>query len=110
MACKLDIVEYGYRFKLAWFEDGEEGGFLGQDPDDGTGKPPVLRESWEHWAASKAVRPASRDDLGFFWESIGEARSALAKARAALKFERPLPEWAQTAIANGWKAPKGWKP
>ena len=32
-----------------------------------------------------------------------EATAALRIARAALKHERPLPEWAKTAIANGWK-------
>lgn len=110
MATTLEIVERGYNFYLAWFEDGDEGGFLGQDPLDGTGDPPTDRDDWEHWAASKAVSSAERDSYGFTWESERAAKSALALARAALNYERPLPEWAQTALANGWKAPRGWKP
>lgn len=114
MATTLGIIDDGrYKYRLGWFADGEEGGWLGQDPRDGKGTPPVDRDSWEHWAASKAVgelTSTERDVSGFYWESDKAARFALRAAKLALKHKRPLPSWAKTAIANGWKPPKGWKP
>lgn len=47
----------------------------------------------------------------------GLARGLLILSRAATKqaqseedADRPWPEWAETARANGWKPPKGWRP
>ena len=53
-----------------------------------------------------------RDHSGFFWETPAAARGALriAKAAIAVGVDRPLPDWAQQALAAGWTAPKGWKP
>ncbi len=113
MAWTLDIIVEQYKFRIAWYEDGEEGGWLGQDPNDGLGDAPTDSDDWEHWAASGAVRalPSTQSDsLSFFWESMSDAKAALRVAKLALKSERPMPDWARTAIANGWKPPRGWKP
>lgn len=47
------------------------------------------------------------------WETGGGARAALRVAKAAIKAndgKRPLPAWAVSALAAGWKAPRGWRP
>jgi len=101
------------RYRIQWaFPDGELGGYLGQDKNDGSEDPPEDRDAWDHWAASKAVMglPGSdRDDTSTFWETEAGARVALRLAKAALKQVKPLPDWAKTALAEGWKPPKGWK-
>lgn len=106
-------------YHVAWLlaDDGEVGGVLGQDPQDGTGAEPKDAADWEHWAASKAVRAMEpkpeRDSFGFCWESRRAAHAARRIAKAAIKRGRaakPLPDWAQKALAAGWKAPKGWSP
>lgn len=100
-------------FRIQWaFEDDDLGGYLCQNADDGKGDPPEDRDAWQHWAASKAVQAApgyARDTISAFWETESQAKVALRLAKAALKQERPLPEWAQKALAEGWKPPKGWK-
>ncbi len=76
------------------------------------GEAPKDKDEWQQWAASKAIRSVPGvlfDIIGAFWETEAEARVALRVAKEALKQERPLPEWAKTALAEGWKAPKGWK-
>jgi len=51
---------------------------------------------------------------GWEWENHVAAKAAFRVAKAALKNYRNgtgvWPEWARTALANGWKAPEGWKP
>jgi len=111
---KLIAYEERRAWHICWVLEDDLGGALGQNRSDGTGPAPDDRDDWEHWAACKAIRemdrPPKRDSVGFCWDTQSGANAALRIARAALKFERPLPEWASTAIANGWKAPKGWKP
>lgn len=102
-------------FRIIWQFDDDMGGTLGQNKDNGLGPAPTDKDDWEHWAACKAimeapVRQYSRDVEGFFWREAASAKAALALAKAAIKAERPMPEWAQQAIQNGWRAPKGWKP
>jgi len=111
------LIVTGHREKdghyIQWaFDDGELGGYLCQSADDGEGDPPEDKDAWQHWAASKAVRSAPGvqfDSTGAFWETEAGARVALRVAKEALKQVRPLPDWAKTALAEGWKPPKGWK-
>jgi hypothetical protein len=112
MACKLVITEERYSFFIQWEEDDDLGGYLCQSKTDGMGDPPKDRDEWEHWVASRAVRSApgyKQGSFGAYWESEKEARAALRIAKEALKQDRPMPEWATTALAAGWKPPKGWK-
>lgn len=112
MASKLVVVEEKYKYRIQWEEDDDLGGYLCQDEKDGEGDPPKDRESWEHWSASKAVRHLEGiqfDSFSGYWEEERLARAALQIAKEALKQERELPEWATTALAQGWKPPKGWK-
>lgn len=112
MTDRLVLDEEKYQFRIRWECDDDLGGYLCQDKSDGKGAAPKEREAWEHWAASKAVRSAPGvqiDSCSAWWESKNEALGALRIAKAALKQQRPLPEWATMALAAGWVAPKGWK-
>jgi hypothetical protein len=108
------VVECGRGgvWRIQWMFEDAEGGYLGQSSDDGDGEPPEDKDSWQHWAASKAAKSApgaERDSISAFWETESQARVALRLAKEALKQVRPLPDWAKTALAAGWKPPKGWK-
>ena len=37
-------------------------------------------------------------------------RRTLQMARKAMRGTKKMPAWARTALANGWKAPRGWEP
>jgi len=118
MADKLIIYNANnHLFYLQWeveLDDGEIdlGATLCENKNDGLGKQPTDRGDWEHWMACKTVRELpnfQRDDRGAYFESQAEAKNALAIVKLALKQDRPMPQWAKTALAEGWKAPKGWK-
>lgn len=118
MKTRLVVVQEArdyYRWRIQWEfldEDERDGGYLVQMSDDGLGEPPNDREEWEHWAASRAVRETNgymHDNTGAYWESRRLACAARDVAVLAIKQERPLPEWAKRALAEGWKPPKGWK-
>lgn len=71
----------------------------------------------DHHAAEEAVKDMKDgregEDGPFWWSSRSGAQKALKVAKEAAKLaaeKRPLPEWAKKALAEGWKAPKGWKP
>ena len=123
------VVEEAYRltitaedgYCLVWLvtvDDGEvdHGAILG----DSLGKetysiPEATDEYWENRmtaylaSISDGVRHTSS---GFIWETRTAAVKALKAIKMALKLgpNRPVPEWAQKALSEGWKPPKGWKP
>lgn len=102
---KLAIDERGYFFTIGWLdpEDSEFGAYLGETLSDP-----------EHAAATAAVRKVADGRDGqrrYFWESKAHARAALQIAKLAIaNLDRPMPEWAKTALSEGWKPPRGWKP
>jgi hypothetical protein len=107
MTTRLDTFEVRYDWIVAWDDEGYPGLALGEDAGD---EP-------EHIAASKAAESLGtnrrRTDGALTWESKSDATKALRAARAAVKAAKagkPLPEWAITATAAGWKPPKGWTP
>jgi hypothetical protein len=108
--------EQKYVWRAGWLVNDEEYGeevglWLGQapqlEPEDG-----AEREEWETYLVDQALKVAGTecDNDGFFWETESQCKKALKLAREAMKFERPVPDWAQKAIAAGFKPPKGWKP
>ncbi len=114
MADKLVVVEEKYLYRIQWeLDDGDDlGAYLCQSEEDGVGEPPTERSDWEHWTASQAVRTSEGvtiDHIGARWDSQKQATAALRVAKEALKQDRPMPDWAKTALAEGWKPPKGWK-
>lgn len=64
------------------------------------------------YLAIKQMDGVKRDSCGFYWKTRAAANAALKIVKAAIKagVDRPLPDWAQKALAAGWQAPKGWKP
>ena len=114
MSDKLAIIEDGYAYRICWVVDGEEGAWLGDYlyPQHN----PTFHDDNEHRVATEAANQAGGceiENFGLRWESKARAQEALVSARAALKAARsskPYPEWALTALAAGWKAPKGWVP
>ena len=102
-------------WRIYWYlaEEQELGACVGEgDPEYWmSDNAPSNREEWEYWASAKAIHSlgAERDNEGFFFDSRSAANAALKVAKEALKQDRPLPEWAQKALAEGWKPPKGWK-
>lgn len=105
-------------YSIGWWnaDDGDIGLMLGESPKWLTAPAPAKREDWECWAAERAAAEAKPDEGGgakrkaFVWYSKAAAQAALRLAKGALKAEREMPEWAKTALLEGWKAPKGWKP
>lgn len=102
-------------FRIAYYfeEDSDFGAFLGESSTDGKDKAPKKPEEWEHWRANKVCvdLQAEQDNRGFYWHTKAKATAALRQIKEALKHaDKPLPEWAEKALAAGWKPPKGWKP
>jgi len=100
---RLDIDDRDF-FYIGWYdpEDGDFGAYLGDKLKDP-----------EHNAAEEAVKDSAhgKDARGLYWETKRAANSALRLARTAIaNLERPMPEWAKTAAAEGWKPPRGWRP
>ena len=125
MADKLVVVEDRQAgFRIQWQLDDDmfdTGGFLGQSKREPSNKVPKDQDSREYWAYEKAgfqiIKEGDQDtrghdSTGFWWESHLEARTALTriKAVATALMDVSWPEWAKTALAAGWKPPKGWKP
>jgi hypothetical protein len=125
MADKLVVVDdFRAGFRIQWeLDDGDDrGAFLGQEKVEPSATMPENIEDREYWACERAgfqvIKEGNQDtrghdEIGFWWESQSAARAALTKVKAMAQVtlsEVPWPEWAKTALANGWKPPKGWKP
>lgn len=115
-------------YALIWFSDGEEGMRLGEDWEVLSS---VTKEEWnamtrmvmndsanedrtEDWICAHTAFSFSPDYTNpfFLWETKGRATQALQAVKVALKAyqeSRPVPEWAQVALAHGWKPPKNWQ-
>ena len=97
---------------IGWYirEEGEYGYYLSTRSQDK--EEPSNREDYECWLADRAAAPFAdgETDLGCFFETRTTARKALAAVKLAIKVKRDVPEWAETALAAGWKPPKNWKP
>lgn len=112
---KLDIFERarGRCYAIGWYlaDDQDFGLILGNITHDG---------GPESNAAIAAIRALPEDlhprdimAIEWEWDTFSAVQKALRAARAAIKLavsNRPMPPWAVTALANGWKAPRGWKP
>ena len=104
---KLDVFDASYYggAVIAWVcEDGEIGTVLG-----GSGSSDHETQLAEAAICDSGVN-CSSSSRAFVFESERDARRALRAARAAVKAGKVWPEWATTAVANGWSPPKGWKP
>lgn len=113
MKDRLVIREEKSCYRISWWlaDESEYGADLGETLNAGQGEPPPSRDAFECWVANRTVLDlkAARDESGFYWNTKPEALAVLRQIRVALDQDRPLPEWAKTALAQGWKPPKGWK-
>lgn len=116
---KLIIEECNEGYYLVWYFPEEEdlGGCLGDsdyaENSLAKSKNQDERETIAAHFAAKALSDFKSPRYGFIFETKSKAKAALTAANAAIKVQRsekPWPEWAKTALAAGWKAPKGWKP
>jgi hypothetical protein len=111
---RLGIDECSRNYHIGWYfpDEGEFGAYLGDtvtskkpNPDD--------QDEWENWIATQSVREAFPDVhrglRGFEFETRKEAQAAMRIAKAAMKQNKLMPEWATKALAAGWKPPKGWR-
>lgn len=114
----LALDERAGKVQIGWFLADEQdfGAYLGEEIP--APKPPKKEkerfEARELRAAFQAVAPfafSGGDGSPFLFETEREARRALQAANAALLgLKEEWPSWATTALAAGWKPPKGWKP
>lgn len=107
---------------IQWICDGDDGGCLGEDVYTRADIATADEESWNHVVANVVAAEmlpqfgdaARRDGMcGYIFDREADARAVLRAIKTewkSLKSSRPWPEWAKTAAANGWKAPKGWQP
>lgn len=115
---KLMVVKNDYDYQLQWWlaEDDDMGLTIGELRESDLGPEPQDREEWENWVAHRIAAESDdvlsrQDGEAFLWDSQRAVKAALAQIKLAWKTKvRELPEWAKTALAAGWKAPKGWKP
>lgn len=113
-SAKLVVHEDDWKFRLAWEFEDDIGGTICDEAEYkkySEENQPEDRETWECWIASTIAKQsaAEHDSFGFYWKSLSDARKVLNQIKLRFKQDRPLPEWAKTALAAGWKAPKGWK-
>ena len=103
---------------LAWTSDGyDEGARLVEVCDRGAAGGAYIIVQEENKAIIEALESANyaykdRDGV-YIIESIHVARKAKRLVNAVLwnmQNKKPLPDWAQKAIAEGWSPPKGWRP
>ena len=108
-------------YYIAWAFDGDAGARVGQSD----ASPETLRrqitaaKDREDIEFLKAELVAAEDEKatrrgvdGFIWGGLSAAQAALKRMKLSIADESnvPWPEWALTAKAAGWTAPKGWKP
>lgn len=113
---KLVCEESRYGYKVVWWIEVDPGKDYEYGAELGDAHPHDPQSKDAHDISSRAAFAASPPDVirgGYHWESKARAAVALREANAALKVAQskvPLPDWAQKALAAGWKMPKGWKP
>jgi hypothetical protein len=109
----LALDERAHDTQIAWYDpvEGEFGLYLANE----------RLNNWENDTAIDALRGFCKNKglelplrgQEFRFDSTSVAREALRAVNARLnldKANKPLPEWAKKALAEGWKPPKGWSP
>jgi hypothetical protein len=103
-------------FEIGWYfpDEGEFGAMLGEEryteADIAKAKPDD-REVVVAYLAALKTEGVQQGSSRIFWETRKHASNALRAIKAAVvNDEKPWPEWAVKARAEGWKPPKGWKP
>ena len=108
------IKDRGDGWSLWWVCDGDTAEAIG-DLDDTQCVGMAYRDIIiaERIAAQSPGATRNAPHEAWVWpdrKAAAAVRQAIVAAVNAKKAETPLPDWAQKALAAGWKAPKGWKP
>ncbi len=115
------VVETRNGYAIQWYLpfDDDMGATLGDDLPSYT-KEQIKDASPGDRDHYVAVNTASRsaavqysDGVGYYWDTQKAATAVLKLINYAIKAaaeNTSWPAWAETALANGWTAPKGWKP
>jgi len=115
MGCKLQIEETYKGYSIGWTDGTDFGLMIGQDHGLDTCDHDTV--AIQNALLDAGMVEGNRETGNIWvWDTLTAAKKALRLAKATFKAQMdarknaPWPEWAVTAIANGWKAPRGWKP
>lgn len=109
MKDKLEILENTKGHYIAWVCEGELGAVVGEFRNNILAEEDIEIRLVERIAAQEANAMYLPAEGKYIWASSNEAKKTLQKMKFALAQERPLPDWAVTALKEGWKPPRGWK-
>lgn len=115
MAVDKLVVDDRRKVRVSWWlaDDDDFGASLGAEEGWSTTEPIMSIPPGEEtivasYAVYQALKPG-RDHAGFVFETVADAKKALAIANAAIKNAKtnriPKP-WEAEALADGWKPPK----
>ncbi len=111
----LEIDESDGMCRIAWLVDDDIGAVTGDRvlKDNPNDTDEDRKSTWEMMTADNAVRSfaGGKNSGGFYFSTRKQAQLAmLAANESLLNGGAPMPQWAVSALAAGWKPPKGWKP
>ena len=110
----LKIIDSYEGYALQWDNKEDGGGLLGdcdyplEDVCEKAGLEAVLK-----MAQSLEKKGLAGVEPVIWFENLSDAKHALSLANEVMLLkqeDKKWPEWALTAISNGWGPPKGWKP
>lgn len=128
---KLVVTDWQHGYAIFWWlDDGDDyGASIGEQQGRGWEKflegcredrlSLLDARTWwecERIAAEDAANGYALKGSSFVWDSRNRAEKCLRDARRFAKIyvesdgAKAWPEWAQKALAAGWKPPRGWKP
>lgn len=108
----LDVFDVRGGYVVAWSFAGDIGMELGEWRQRMPAESLVAFNAIHDFCEPRADVAAPRFG-GYVFESESVARQALRHVNAALVAWQDgieMPEWAKTAMAEGWNPPRGWKP
>jgi hypothetical protein len=114
---KLAVIDDRHGFyRICWYlaEEDDLGAELGEQEYTQASLDKAGPSDRDHILASLTAKKTAgvERDRSYYWESHAAATKALRLINVTLKADggAPWPDWAIKAKAEGWKAPKGWKP
>ena len=111
----LDVLEGRYVTIAWWLPDDDDFGLViaNDDSIDSSGQETAIavRVCRSFVTSNELEMPLPEEDFTF--PNVRVAKQCLRQINAELHYwkqNKPLPDWAKTALAAGWIPPKGWSP
>lgn len=112
----LAIEERGYVYKIGWYDPAEamfglmlaNAQIADRDADDTNLASEVCKDYFDKYSM---YLPRVGSDYEF--DDKRDAQACLRIINAKLHYakkSKPIPDWAEKALAAGWSPPKGWEP